>query len=256
MIVRRPDVGVREILDEGVLDEADGLVGDNWLSRATSRAIAEGRHLDAMITVMSARMVALLGETDDVRAQAGDQLYVDLDLSHDNLPAGTRIAVGEDAVLEVTAKPHAGCKKFLARFGEDARGLRQQRGREPAEAARAERARGARRSDPPRRRRTTSGLSDRPGFFRTRPAPSQRPPRLARQPLRHDERSVRPKRAGEPTRVGSGAACSTRDLVAVRFRSPAGGWPFHPRPGRRAARFSHRTHVPGAGCVARGWPPP
>ena len=69
---------------------------------------------------MSARMVSLLGETDDVQAQAGDQLYVDMDLSHDNLPAGTRIALGEDAVLEVTAKPHAGCKKFLARFGEDA----------------------------------------------------------------------------------------------------------------------------------------
>ncbi|HEY2877647.1 MOSC domain-containing protein [Nocardioides sp.] len=120
MVVRRPDVGVREILGEGVLDEAGGLVGDNWLSRATSRAITEGRHLDAMITVMSARMVSLLGETDDVQAQAGDQLYVDLDLSHDNLPAGTRIALGEDAVLEVTAKPHAGCKKFLARFGEDA----------------------------------------------------------------------------------------------------------------------------------------
>lgn len=120
MIVRRPDVGVREILEEGVLDEAGGLVGDNWLSRATSRAVAEGRHLDAMITVMNARMVSLLGETDDVQAQAGDQLYVDLDLSHDNLPAGTRISLGEDAILEVSAKPHAGCKKFLARFGADA----------------------------------------------------------------------------------------------------------------------------------------
>lgn len=120
MIVRRPDTGVREILDEGTLHDADGLVGDNWLSRATSRAIADGRHLDAMITVMSARMVGLLGDTDDVRAQAGDQLYVDLDISHDNLPAGTRLAIGEEAILEVTAKPHAGCKKFLARFGADA----------------------------------------------------------------------------------------------------------------------------------------
>ena len=120
MIVRRPEVGVREILEEGVLDEAGGLVGDNWLGRATSRAVAEGRHLDAMITVMSARMVALLGETADVRALAGDQLYVDLDLSHDNLPAGSRISIGDEAVLEVSAKPHAGCKKFLARFGEDA----------------------------------------------------------------------------------------------------------------------------------------
>ena len=120
MVVRRPETEAREILDEGVLDEAAGLVGDNWLSRATSRAIAEGRHLDAMITVMSARMVGLLGDTADVRALAGDQLYVDLDLSHDNLPAGSRIALGEDAVLEVSAKPHAGCKKFLSRFGEDA----------------------------------------------------------------------------------------------------------------------------------------
>jgi hypothetical protein len=120
MVVRRPAVGVREILEEGVLDEADGLVGDNWLSRATSRAIAEGRHLDAMITVMSSRMIGLLGDTADVRALAGDQLFVDLDLSHDNLPAGSRLALGDDAVLEVTAKPHAGCKKFLARFGADA----------------------------------------------------------------------------------------------------------------------------------------
>jgi hypothetical protein len=120
MIVRRPEHGVRELLGEAVLDVADGLVGDNWRSRATSRAIAEGRHLDAMITVMNARMSRLLGDTEDVRALAGDQLYVDLDLSHDNLPASTRIAVGDDVVLEVSAKPHAGCKKFLARFGEDA----------------------------------------------------------------------------------------------------------------------------------------
>jgi hypothetical protein len=120
MVVRRPDTGVREILDEGVLDETRGLVGDNWLSRATSRAVADGRHLDAMITVMSARMIGLLGDTAHERALAGDQLYVDLDISHDNLPAGSRIAIGDDAVLEVTAKPHAGCKKFLTRFGEDA----------------------------------------------------------------------------------------------------------------------------------------
>jgi hypothetical protein len=117
MVVRRPDHGVREILAEGVLDEADGLVGDNWLTRATSRAIADGRHLDAMVTVMNARMAELLGDTDDTRALAGDQLYVDLDISHDNLPAGSRLAIGEAAVIEVTAKPHAGCKKFLARFG-------------------------------------------------------------------------------------------------------------------------------------------
>jgi hypothetical protein len=120
MIVRRPEHAARELLDEAVLDMADGLVGDNWRSRATTRAVAEGRHLDSMITVMNARMARLLGDTEDVQALAGDQLYVDLDLSHDNLPTGTRIAAGDDVVLEVSAKPHAGCKKFLARFGEDA----------------------------------------------------------------------------------------------------------------------------------------
>jgi hypothetical protein len=120
LVVRRPERLARELLREAVVDEADGLVGDNWLSRATSRAKAEGRHLDAQVTVMSARMVGLLGDTDDERALAGDQLYVDLDLSHDNLPAGSRFQVGDDVVLEVTAKPHAGCRKFLARFGEDA----------------------------------------------------------------------------------------------------------------------------------------
>ena len=120
LVVIRPAAGAREILAEGVLDETGGLLGDNWRSRATSRAVASGRHLDAMVTVMSSRMVRLLADTDDVRALAGDQLYVDLDLSHANLPAGSRLAVGDDAVLEVTSKPHAGCRKFLARFGEDA----------------------------------------------------------------------------------------------------------------------------------------
>ena len=120
LLVIRPEAGSRELLGEGLLDEADGLVGDNWRSRATSRAVAAGRHLDAMVTVMSSRMARLLADTDDARALAGDQLYVDLDISHANLPAASRFSVGDDAVLEVTAKPHAGCRKFLARFGEDA----------------------------------------------------------------------------------------------------------------------------------------
>jgi hypothetical protein len=120
LVVRRPEEEAREILSEGVLDEDDGLVGDNWLSRATARAIAEGRHRDAMVTVMSARMVGLLADDHAGRAVAGDQLYVDLDISHDNLPAGARLAIGPDAVLEVSAKPHRGCKKFQRRFGDEA----------------------------------------------------------------------------------------------------------------------------------------
>lgn len=123
LVVRRPAVDQREILDEGVLDEADGLVGDNWLDRATSHAIAEGRHLKAQLNVMSARMVRFLAPTEAEQALAGDQLYLDLDISHDNLPTGSRLALGDTAVIEVTEKPHNGCAKFRARFGEDALGF-------------------------------------------------------------------------------------------------------------------------------------
>ena len=51
---------------------------------------------------------------------AGDQLYLDLDVSVANLPAGSRLAIGDQAVIEVSATPHTGCSKFQARFGNDA----------------------------------------------------------------------------------------------------------------------------------------
>ena len=120
LVVRRPRHAEREVLAEGVLDVAAGLEGDNWLSRATRRAVEEGRHLDAQLNVMSARMIGLLGGTPQHQAGAGDQLYLDLDLSTTNLSTGSRIALGDSAVIEVTAKPHNGCKKFVARFGEEA----------------------------------------------------------------------------------------------------------------------------------------
>ena len=152
LVVRRPANGTREVLSEGTLDLELGMVGDNWLARATSRAVAAGRHLDAQVNVMSSRMVGLLAADDETRAGAGDQLYVDLDLSHANLPAGTRLAIGDDgAVIEVSAKPHNGCKKFLARFGDGGDGLRQHRAGPPAPAARLQRAGRLGRRGPPRR---------------------------------------------------------------------------------------------------------
>ncbi|WP_109508059.1 MOSC domain-containing protein [Nocardioides speluncae] len=123
LVVRRPAEGERDILDEGTLDEAGGMVGDNWLDRATSHAIAEGRHLKAQLNVMSARMVRFLAPTETEQALAGDQLYLDLDISHDNLPSGSRLALGDTAIIEVTDKPHNGCAKFRARFGDDALGF-------------------------------------------------------------------------------------------------------------------------------------
>jgi MOSC domain-containing protein YiiM len=109
LIVRRPDVNERETVTEARLDTTEGLVGDRW----------QGSDPRSQVTVMNARAVALLAQTPDRWPLAGDQLYVDLDLSPDNLPPGTRIQVGE-AVLEVSDKPHRGCKKFGERFGIDA----------------------------------------------------------------------------------------------------------------------------------------
>ncbi|MBV9665531.1 MAG: MOSC domain-containing protein [Actinobacteria bacterium] len=120
MIVRRPANGAREILDEATLDLTVGLVGDNWKDRP-SRSSADGKpHPDKQLTVMNARCAALLAGGDRERmALAGDQLYLDLDIGFDNLPAGTRLAIGT-AVIEITEPPHTGCVKFRKQFGVEA----------------------------------------------------------------------------------------------------------------------------------------
>ena len=116
MVVRRPGEDEREVLDEAFLSGEEGLRGDDWLARAR-RASADGvPNVHTQITLMGARTVALVAGDRSRWPLAGDQLYVDLDLSQENLPAGTRLRVGE-ATLEVSAEPHTGCAKFTARFG-------------------------------------------------------------------------------------------------------------------------------------------
>ena len=119
LIVRRPAENEREVLDEGVLDLELGLVGDVWKARGSSRTPDRSANPDAQLTLMNARAAQAIAGTEERRPLAGDQLYVDLDLSIENLPAGTRLAVGE-AVIEVTPEPHTGCAKFSARFGTEA----------------------------------------------------------------------------------------------------------------------------------------
>jgi hypothetical protein len=118
-IVRRPSEGEREQLDVGLVDEVDGLVGDTWKQRGSRRTDDGSSHPGMQITIMNVRVADLVAGTPDRRALAGDQLYVDLDLSHANLPPGTRLAIG-DVVLEVSDEPHNGCAKFRDRFGVDA----------------------------------------------------------------------------------------------------------------------------------------
>jgi hypothetical protein len=119
MIVRRPSVGERVIVEEAELDPTVGLVGDSW-SRRGSRRTPDGRpHPDMQLTIMNTRVVALVAGERGRWPLAGDQLFADLDLGAENLPPGTRLQIGT-AIMQVTAEPHTGCGKFVERFGVDA----------------------------------------------------------------------------------------------------------------------------------------
>jgi hypothetical protein len=119
LVVRRPTPGEREVLDEGELDLTGGLVGDNWSTRGSRHTPDGSADPDMQLNIISARVSHLVAVDPARRVLAGDQLHVDLDLSEDNLPPGTRLALGT-AVVEVTARPHLGCAKFVERFGRDA----------------------------------------------------------------------------------------------------------------------------------------
>jgi MOSC domain-containing protein YiiM len=119
MIVRRPNVDEREVLQEGELDPAEGLVGDTWKVRRNKHSADGLANINAQITIMNARTIALLTQDEQRWPLAGDQLYVDMDLSDDNLPPGTQLAIGS-AILEVSPDPHTGCQKFSSRFGVEA----------------------------------------------------------------------------------------------------------------------------------------
>jgi hypothetical protein len=119
LICRRPETERREVIAEAELDTEQGLVGDNWRTRGSSSTSDGSSNPLMQLTLMNARSAALVAVEPERRQLAGDQLFVDLDLSVDNLPAGTRLKIGE-ATIEITEEPHRGCGKFSARFGVDA----------------------------------------------------------------------------------------------------------------------------------------
>ncbi len=119
LIVRRPQTETREVLDAGELDLAEGLVGDNWKQRGSSQTADGSAHPDMQLTLTNARLTALVAQDKRHWPLAGDQLYIDFDLSVDNVPPGTRLSIGA-AVIQITEPPHTGCKKYAARFGLDA----------------------------------------------------------------------------------------------------------------------------------------
>ena len=119
MIVRRPAVDEREMIDEGELSTDDGLVGDTWKVRASSHTPDGSANHKSQITLANSRAIALLAQSEDRWALAGDQLYVEMNIGEDNLPPGTRLSIGS-AIIEVSDQPHSGCKKFSDRFGVEA----------------------------------------------------------------------------------------------------------------------------------------
>ncbi len=112
LIVRRPAVDERETPQQARLDIEVGLVGDSWSTRA--KVVP-----DMQLNIMNTRVIDHVARSQDRWPLAGDQLFIDMALSTDNLPPGTQIALG-DAIIEVTEPPHTGCKKFAARYGVDA----------------------------------------------------------------------------------------------------------------------------------------
>ncbi len=111
LIVRRPQEDEREVLATGELDIEKGLVGDDWMT--------DDGNYETQLAIMNSRIIDLLAQDKERWKLAGDQLYIDMNLTDENLPAGTRLSIGS-AILEVTPEPHNGCKKFVERFGPDA----------------------------------------------------------------------------------------------------------------------------------------
>jgi MOSC domain-containing protein YiiM len=119
LISRRPAEDEREVLTEARLNTHEGLEGDSWRARGSRHTADGGPNPEAQLTLMNARAAAAIAGERERWALAGDQIYVDFDISRNNLPPGSRVQIGS-AVIEFSEAPHTGCAKFSARFGNDA----------------------------------------------------------------------------------------------------------------------------------------
>lgn len=119
MMTIRPESNQRKIVQELELNRKLGCVGDIWSSKPSSSTPDGSPHPEKQLTIMNSRCVQAIAGSKDRWSLAGDQVYADLDLSLDNIPPGTQLQMGS-AIVEVSAHPHTGCKKFVERFGVDA----------------------------------------------------------------------------------------------------------------------------------------
>src|SRR5438876_177225 len=94
LIVSRPQCEHRQVLQEAHLDRSEGLIGDNWKTRGSSRTADGSSHPDMQLNIMNSRVIALLALDKERWQLAGDQLFIEMDLSANNLPPGTQLALG------------------------------------------------------------------------------------------------------------------------------------------------------------------
>ncbi len=119
-ILIRPDVGERLELQTSEISLEKGVHGDRWASEDCWLKTDDGKpHPDVQICIMNARCIELIAQKRDNWAPAGDNLFIDMDLTPDNTPPGTRLSIGT-ATIEITVVPHNGCAKFISRYGYDA----------------------------------------------------------------------------------------------------------------------------------------
>jgi hypothetical protein len=118
LIVVRPSEGQRETPPTAELTLEDGLVGDRW--RASAHLREDGTvSRENQLTLTSTRMLGLIAEPERWPL-AGDNLLVDMGLDMESLPIGSRLAIGDEVVVQISKIPHTGCAKYSARFGSDA----------------------------------------------------------------------------------------------------------------------------------------
>jgi len=120
LIVIRPKENERTVLIDAQLSSRLGVHGDDWFKNSYIRLPDGSPHPDVQVSLMNSRCIDLLAQEKSRWPLAGDQLYVDLDLSVDNLPVGQQLSIGS-VILQVTDQEHTGCNKFAKRYGQAAR---------------------------------------------------------------------------------------------------------------------------------------
>lgn len=119
LIVMRPDAEARVLPERIEVTAGDGLPGDHWKHGAGNMREDGTADPDAQICIMMSGCIEAIAGPRENWAPAGDNFFLDMDLTPANMPPGTRFSIGT-AEFVVTARPHNGCQKFIDRYGRDA----------------------------------------------------------------------------------------------------------------------------------------